>query len=164
MTHKSLTFCPLEPCLNARLRRRVRVSSSTQMATASKAKRMLSRYDFHIFSWKSLHRGQWSDDRAAGYGVFQYSNGNRYEGQWLDDKRQKLRGQKCQKPLVKCPANQLYKSVARSRPRCLCMCRGFLLALMQLVHNRIILSSERWSQALPQSCLLHILQLLSCLS
>ena len=55
------------------------------------------------------------------------------------------------------------KSVARSRPRCLCMCRGFLLALMQLV-NRIILFSERWSQALPQSCLLHILQLLSCLS
>ena len=34
-----------------------------------------------------LAQGQWADDRASGFGIFQYANGNRYEGAWLDDKR-----------------------------------------------------------------------------
>jgi len=40
-----------------------------------------------IYSNGDRFKGQWGDDRASGFGIFSYSNGNRFEGQWLDDKR-----------------------------------------------------------------------------
>lgn len=148
--------------LLARLRRRVRVSSSTQMATASKAKRMLSLYDFHIFLEISSMRPvvRWSSSWLWSFPVLQRKSVRRPMAWWQASEAQRP---EMPETFGEVPRN-CRKSVARSRPWCLCMCRGFLqLALMQLV-NRIILFSERWSQALPQSCLLHILQLLSCLS
>jgi len=33
------------------------------------------------------YKGEWENDKKNGQGQFNYSNGNKYEGQWKDDKK-----------------------------------------------------------------------------
>lgn len=39
-----------------------------------------------FYANKDHFAGEWKNDAASGYGILTYANGNRYEGNWLDDK------------------------------------------------------------------------------
>ena len=38
-----------------------------------------------IYAKGEVYEGEWKNNRANGFGYYQYSNGCKYEGQWLDD-------------------------------------------------------------------------------
>ncbi len=42
---------------------------------------MMVRYFFTL-----IHIGDWSEDKANGFGVYTHADGSRYEGEWKDDK------------------------------------------------------------------------------
>ena len=42
----------------------------------------------HLFSLViRILSGMWEDDKASGHGTLEYSNGDRYEGEWENDQR-----------------------------------------------------------------------------
>ena len=47
------------------------------------------RYGHGVYEWASGERyeGEWKDDKRNGYGVNHWPSGRRYEGEWRDDKQ-----------------------------------------------------------------------------
>ena len=39
-------------------------------------------FEYYIIYNKIIYEGQWENNKKDGYGILQYSNGNRYEGQF----------------------------------------------------------------------------------
>ena len=49
----------------------------------------LNLWDFGVYEWNDGRRyeGEWRDNKMDGEGVFTWSHGRRYEGEWKDDKQ-----------------------------------------------------------------------------
>ena len=46
----------------------------------------MSGFGFYIYDDKVTYDGQFANDKKEGYGIFDWSDGRRYEGNWMNGK------------------------------------------------------------------------------